>query len=190
MKYQEKTVVSAIYDKVGSGGQVLNPFLEAMPELMDKGRFFEKIASLPPMPYDLAELSGEERRRHLPVLQSVYYPMDYMYNIYDTLYRAVTTTYTTRTTMESVRQLNAIHEDFRGDPGKRPFLCHPGGKRVHPRRAGDWEDLDHPAVPGPHTPGHYTYQIQREAVLRETDNPPGGGMPQRLFREDPGIQHH
>lgn len=62
MKYQEKTVVSAVYDTNSAGRHILNPFLEAMPELMDKETFFGRIASL-------------------PVLQSIYYPMDYMYNI-------------------------------------------------------------------------------------------------------------
>lgn len=121
MKYQEKTVVSAVYDTDSAGRQILNPFLEAMPELMDKETFFGRIASLPPMPYNLMELNGEERRRHLPVLQSIYYPMDYMYNIYDMLYRAVTATYSSRTTMDSIRQMNIIHEDFRGGYGGAVF---------------------------------------------------------------------
>lgn len=67
------------------------------------------------------ELNGEERRRHLPVLQSIYYTMDYMYNIYDMLYRAVTATYSSRTTMDSIRQMNIIHEDFRGGYGGAVF---------------------------------------------------------------------
>ncbi|MCQ5145142.1 AAA family ATPase [Enterocloster bolteae] len=121
MKYQENPVVSAVYDANSAGGKLMNPFLEAMPELMDKEVFFGKIASLPPMPYNLMELSGEERRRYLPVLQSLYYPMDYMYNIYDMLYRAVTATYTSRTTMDSIRQMNIIHEDFRGGFGNAVF---------------------------------------------------------------------
>lgn len=48
MKYQEKTVVSAVYDTDSAGRQILNPFLEAMPELMDKETFFGRIASLLP----------------------------------------------------------------------------------------------------------------------------------------------
>ena len=39
--------------------------------------------------------------------------MDYMYSLYDMLYRAMATTYQTKTVVESVKQLNEIYMDFR-----------------------------------------------------------------------------
>lgn len=46
-------------------------------------------------------------------LTTWFQPMDYMYNLYDMLYRAMATTYQTKTVVESVRQLNEIYMDFR-----------------------------------------------------------------------------
>lgn len=64
-------------------------------------------------PYDLKERSPQERRNYLTELTTWFQPMDYMYNLYDMLYRAMSTTYQTKTVVESVRQLNEIYMDFR-----------------------------------------------------------------------------
>lgn len=85
-----------------------NPFLDAMPELLSPELFFKRIASLPPMPHDLQGLTPEERRQQLPSLSSLFVPLDYMYILYDMLYRAITTTYTTRTTLDCIRQINGL----------------------------------------------------------------------------------
>lgn len=45
--------------------------------------------------------------------QEYFQPMDYMYTLYDMLYRAMAATYQTKTVVESVRQLNEIYMDFR-----------------------------------------------------------------------------
>lgn len=55
----------------------------------------------------------QERRTYLTELSTWFQPMDYMYSLYDMLYRAMATTYQTKTVVESVKQLNEIYMDFR-----------------------------------------------------------------------------
>lgn len=85
-----------------------NPLLDAMPGILSSGKFLERITSLPPLPHDLQKLTLEERRKLLPTLSSLFVPLDYMYVIYDILCRAITTTYTTRTIIDSIRQINGL----------------------------------------------------------------------------------
>lgn len=110
MKYQNQhtNTVAAEYGKEQG-----NPFLEALPELMGKAEFVECMKSEIHFPYDLPERSPQERRNYLTELTTWFQPMDYMYNLYDMLYRAMATTYQTKTIIESVRQLNEIYMDFR-----------------------------------------------------------------------------
>jgi len=54
-------------------------------------------------------MSPEERRGLLPSLASLYVPMPYQYAIYDTLYRAIATTYRTADVVKSTRAINACY---------------------------------------------------------------------------------
>ena len=110
MKYRNvhTNTVAAEYDKEQG-----NPFLEALPELLGKAEFTERMKSEIQFPYDIQEKSPQERRNHLTELTTWFQPMDYMYTLYDMLYRAMATTYQTKTVIESVRQLNEIYMDFR-----------------------------------------------------------------------------
>ena len=103
-KYSPGHTVGAVYD--GNSG---NPYLEAMPDMLSPEQFTRVIASYPPIPHDLAEMSPEERRKLLPSLASIYVPMPYQYAIYDTLYRAIATTYRTADVVESTRAINAYY---------------------------------------------------------------------------------
>lgn len=103
-KYPPGHTVGAIYE--GSSG---NPYLEAMPDMLSPEQFARGIASYPPIPHDLAEMSPEERRGLLPSLASIYVPMPYQYAIYDTLYRAIAMTYRTADVVESTRAINAYY---------------------------------------------------------------------------------
>ncbi len=103
-KYPPGHTVGAIYE--GSSG---NPYLDAMPDMLPPEQFARIIASYPPIPHDLAEMSPEERRGLLPSLASIYVPMPYQYAIYDTLYRAIATTYRTADVVESTRAINAYY---------------------------------------------------------------------------------
>lgn len=103
-KYSPGHTVGAVYD--GNSG---NPYLEAMPDMLSPEQFARSIASYPPIPHDLAEMSPEERRGLLPSLASIYVPMPYQYAIYDTLYRAIATTYRTTDVVESTRAINAYY---------------------------------------------------------------------------------
>lgn len=102
-----ESVVGAVYDNA----PVDNPFLAAMPEMLSQSDFNSEIRSFPKLPQNLPQMSSEERRQVLPLLSSVFVPMGFMYAIYDQLYRAIRSTYSTRTMLEEVKQTNAI---FRG----------------------------------------------------------------------------
>lgn len=108
MKYKSQTVVDAKYTDIKG-----NPFLEALPEIIGKADFVDKMKSNLRMPVDTKNMEPQERRNHLTELTRWFFPMDYMYTLYDMLYRAMATTYQTKTTIESVKQLNQIHMDFR-----------------------------------------------------------------------------
>ena len=97
---------SAVYDS--SQG---NPFLAAMPEMLPHNSFMSAIRSLPPLPAGLGAMTSEERRRHLPMLSSLFVPMDYTYMLYDQLFRAIVSTYSTRTMIEEIQRTNTL---FRG----------------------------------------------------------------------------
>lgn len=103
-KYQPAQTVGAIYDNAPAD----NPFLAAMPEMLSREEFLGAIRSAPPLPDNLQQMTSEERRQALPLLVSLFIPMSYMYAIYDQLYRAISTTYTTRTVLEAIRQTNAL----------------------------------------------------------------------------------
>lgn len=103
-KYPSGHTVGAIYE--GSSG---NPYLDAMPDMLSPEQFASAVASYPPIPHNLAQMSPEERRGLLPSLASIYVPMPYQYAIYDTLYRAIATTYRTADVMESTRAINAYY---------------------------------------------------------------------------------
>ncbi|WP_097006945.1 ATP-binding protein [Lacrimispora amygdalina] len=110
MKYQKMrgNVADADYDKEEG-----NPFLEALPVLLGKPEFIERIKSDIQLPYDLQEKNPQVRRNYLTELNTWFQPMDYMYTLYDMIYRAMAATYQTKTVVESVRQLNEIYMDFR-----------------------------------------------------------------------------
>lgn len=133
-KYPAGHTVGAIYE--GSSG---NPYLEAMPDMLSPEQFARGIASYPPIPHDLAEMSPEERRGLLPSLASIYVPMPYQYAIYDTLYRAIATTYRTADVVESTRAINAYYcgqsTDYATQADSGSILGVPGcGKTATVRR--------------------------------------------------------
>lgn len=102
-----ESIVGAIYDNAPAD----NSFLAAMPEMLSQSDFNSEIRSFPKLPQNLPQMTSEERRQALPLLSSIFVPMDFMYAIYDQLYRAIRSTYATRTMIEEVRQTNAL---FRG----------------------------------------------------------------------------
>lgn len=105
MKYTNSNTVRAIYTEPDD-----NPYLAALPELMSKDIFLQLLQSLPAVPPDLLSLSGEERRRLLSGLVNLFLPLDYMYTIYDLFYRAIQTTYHTKTVLDSIRQIGVVRQ--------------------------------------------------------------------------------
>jgi len=99
-----ESVCGAVYDNAPAD----NPFLAALPEMLPRDEFLTAIRSTPGLPHGLPQMTPEERRQSLPLLASLFVPLDYMYTVYDQLYRAIRETYTTRTAMEEIRQINAL----------------------------------------------------------------------------------
>ena len=108
-KYPTSQRVAAVYDPTQEG----NPFLAAMPEMLAHRAFMAAVRSLPPLPAGLGAMMPEERRQHLPMLSSLFIPMDYTYVLYDQLFRALSSTYSTHTMLEEIQRTNAL---FRGSP--------------------------------------------------------------------------
>ena len=103
MKYINSNTVRAIYTESQD-----NPYLAALPELMPKEVFLQRLQSLPAVPTDISDRSGEERRRLLSGLSNLYLPLDYAYMVYDLFYRAIQTTYRTKTVLDSIRQIGVV----------------------------------------------------------------------------------
>ena len=71
-------------------------------ELMDR------LASKPLRPEGLNDMSSSERRTALTNLNNLFIPMDYMYAIYDTLYRAMLSSYSNLSLINMVAQQNDL----------------------------------------------------------------------------------
>ena len=110
MKYKKELTVDAIY----TNNSLKNPYIEAMPELISKDEYKKEILSLPPHPHLINSKSPEERREELSMLNKFFYPMDYMYCIYDMLYRAIISNYNSKTILESIKQMNIIYQKRNG----------------------------------------------------------------------------
>ena len=104
MKYQQdQGTVEAVYG-VCKG----NPFLEALPEMHGRKDYLKRIESRPRLPCELPAMTVEQRRSLLPMIATAFQPMEYMYAIYDQMYRSIVTTYTTRTAMDEIMRINAL----------------------------------------------------------------------------------
>ena len=110
MKYRNEPVVDAIYIPNQLSGELCNPFLEAMPEMLNKEALFRQLASYPQRPNYAQPVRLTDRRRGLNALASAFIPLDYMNVIYNTLFCAIESTYNTSTTIDSIRRVHAIHQ--------------------------------------------------------------------------------
>ena len=77
-KYPAGQSVGGIYDNAPAD----NPFLAAMPEMVGREEFLAEVNGSPPIPHNIGTITSEERRQALPILSTVFIPMDYMYAIY------------------------------------------------------------------------------------------------------------
>ncbi|WP_373261868.1 AAA family ATPase [Hungatella hathewayi] len=117
MKYSDEKVVNAIY----TDNILRNPYIEALPEELGKETFMKRIASYPPLPYDLSKKKPEERRHELTVINNIFFPMDYMYNLYDMLYRAILDNYSSKNMIDAIRQINLLRQDFNGTDARNEY---------------------------------------------------------------------
>ena len=85
-----------------------NLFFDAMPRMHSKSEFEQAIGNQPRLPVGLAQMSNTERRQVISVLGDIFIPMDYMYLIYDQLYRAIQTSYHNNPSFDRVRRINDL----------------------------------------------------------------------------------
>ncbi len=105
MKYKlGMQTVEAVYDNSGTQ----NPLIEALPECLGPEQFTQQIRCCPPPPQACQDMSMAERRQGLALLPTVFVPLPYMYYVYDSLYRMLTSSYHTLTSRERVQKINAL----------------------------------------------------------------------------------
>lgn len=101
--YEKKVaMVEAKYGGEPSG----NPFLDAMPAFLTCPKLLHELQESRPLLLSGSSITVEERHRAIASLSALFFPMEYMYNIYDRLYRAILTTYMTYEMVEHVRKIN------------------------------------------------------------------------------------
>lgn len=96
--------VGAVYDNRGTQ----DPLIEALPESLDADSFFKQIKCCPPSPDNLHRMTLGERKQGLALLPTVFVPLDYMFYVYDSLFRMLQSSYYTLTSRESVARMNAL----------------------------------------------------------------------------------
>lgn len=101
MKYKlGMQTVEAVYDNNGTQ----NPLIEALPECLGPEQFTQQIRCCPPPPQACQDMSMAERRQGLALLPTVFVPLPYMYYVYDSLYRMLTSSYHTLTSRSASRR--------------------------------------------------------------------------------------
>lgn len=134
--------VEAVYDNSGTQ----NPLIEALPGCLDVAQFERQIKCCPLPPQACQSMSMAERRQGLALLPTVFIPLDYMYYIYDSLYRMLQSSYQTLTSRERPYQCPVFKQ-------LRDRIWGPGPVR---RPAGDarYRQDQHPeTLPHAHAPG-------------------------------------
>lgn len=106
MKYENMKTVPAVYTDCPAMGD--NPILEALPELLTYSEFVDRLASRP-VQADIQKASYQKRVTLLATLPMFFQPMDYMYAIYERLYRAIQATYTGLSMQQMARQICDLH---------------------------------------------------------------------------------
>ena len=118
MKYKKENVVNAIYSNANDTD---NLYIDAMPELLCKNDYKKEISSYPPFPQFLNTKSPEDRRAEISLIYNFFYPMDYMYCIYDMLYRAIICNYSSKHIIDTIKQINHIYKRNNGYESKSEF---------------------------------------------------------------------
>ena len=102
------SVVEAVYDQTGTR----NPLIEALPSRVSPDVFFERLRSYPVFAERPRTLN--QRKAVLDRLPELFTPLPYMYSIYDSMFRMLTSSYHTLTSRESAARINAIFSGGNG----------------------------------------------------------------------------
>ena len=107
MKYKPNIQMTpAVYSSGGSR----NPVVEALPEILSVAEFHEAVQNFPPVPVNRADMTYRERMRKMAQVQTVFVPLDYMYTVYESLFRMMQSSgrHSCRASLTSIRLLNSI----------------------------------------------------------------------------------
>jgi len=115
MKYESVREVDALYTETANNRD--NPVLQALPPMLEKKDAFQAMEYLPQAPR--GELTMAAIQEEIARLPGYFMCMDYMYVIYERLYRAIQTTYMSRDTIEAIRRTCMIYNDM-----ERPVCAH------------------------------------------------------------------
>lgn len=103
MKYPiGQQTVDAVYDNIGTQ----NPLIEALPVSLSPKEFFDEIGWFPVLGPELRTLT--QRKAALALLPTIFVPLNYMYNIYDSMFRMLESSYHTMTSRESAIRINSL----------------------------------------------------------------------------------
>jgi len=118
MKYEIGTrTAKAVYDE-----SERNPLIAALPEMMSSDEFNDAIAYFPVVPLESEVLTLTERKKRIQEIQKVFIPLNYMYQVYDQLWRLILGSYNTRTSKENVIRINKI---FSGEEDLASYSVQP-----------------------------------------------------------------
>jgi len=119
MKYKTGSIsVPAIYDDSGSR----NPLIEALPEQLSKEEFFNQIAYFPLAPIYTEGFNPAERKRKIIELQNLFIPLEYMYLVYEQIWRMMQSTYHTQSSKQNVIKINSA---FANDSNTKAYGVQP-----------------------------------------------------------------
>lgn len=107
---RECRTAKAVYNDVLTG----NPLLDALPqEAILPQDLASVLKSVPAAPMDMKSHTPQRKLAELNSLRAYFHPMPYMYRIYTMMLRAIQTTYSTQSAIDSIARINSI---FRKEP--------------------------------------------------------------------------
>lgn len=107
--------IDAVYTETANNRG--NPVLQALPPMLEKKAAFQAMEYLPPEPS--GKMTMTEIQEQIARLPGYFMCMDYMYVIYERLYRAIQTTYMSRDTIEAIRRTCKIYNGL-----EQPVCAH------------------------------------------------------------------
>lgn len=84
-----------------------NPFIEALPPPLSSKELLSRLGTRPTLP-ELSGFRDADRRVALNLLNSFFFPLDYMASVYTTVYNEIVGTYMTQATFDTIERIHQI----------------------------------------------------------------------------------